>query len=79
MKSIRKTYAAPQGLTEALKPALVRGVIATLGDSPVERRDVALALLFAGALRRSELARLDYAQAGLVMEVMDICGLPPKL
>jgi integrase len=65
MKGIRKTYAAPQAQAEALRPALVRGVLATLGDSPVERRDAALvALLFAGALRRSELAALDYAQAG---------------
>jgi len=65
MKGIRKTCAAPQGQAEALKPALVRGILATLGDSPVERRDTALvALLFAAALRRSELAGLDYAQGG---------------
>jgi site-specific recombinase XerD len=65
MKGIRKTYAAPQAQAEALKPAIVRGILATLGDSPLERRDAALvALLFAAALRRSELAGLDYALAG---------------
>jgi site-specific recombinase XerC len=65
MKGIRKTYAAPQGQAEALKPAMVRGVLATLDDSPIEHRDGALlALLFAAALRRSELAGLDYEQAG---------------
>jgi site-specific recombinase XerD len=64
MKGIRKTYAAPQTQAEALKAAIVRGILTTLGDSPVERRDAALvALLFAAALRRSELAGLDYAQA----------------
>jgi len=30
---------------EALKPALVQGILATLGDSPVERRDAALVAL----------------------------------
>ena len=65
MKGIRKTYAAPQTQAEALKPAIVRGILATLGDNTLERRDAALvALLFAAALRRSELAGLDYAQAG---------------
>jgi hypothetical protein len=33
MKGIRKTYAAPQAQAEALKPVMVRGVLATLGDS----------------------------------------------
>ena len=65
MKGNRKTYSTPQAQAEALKPAIVRGILATLGDSPLERRDAALAaLLFAGALRRSELAGLDYAQPG---------------
>jgi hypothetical protein len=34
MKGIRRTYAAPQAQAEAFKPALVRGILATLGDSP---------------------------------------------
>jgi hypothetical protein len=32
MKGIRKTYAAPQIQAKALKPTMVRGVLATLGD-----------------------------------------------
>src|SRR5262249_58939080 len=60
MKGIRKACAAPQAQVEALKPAMVRD------DSPLERRDAAVvALLFAAALRRSELARLGYAQVGV--------------
>src|SRR5262249_34481987 len=65
MKGIRKTYAAPQAQAEALKPAIVRGILATLGDAPLDRRDAAPGpLLFAGALRRSGRAGLDYAAAG---------------
>jgi site-specific recombinase XerC len=65
MKGIRKTYAAPQAQAEALKPTMVRGILATLDDTPLDRRDAALiALLFAGALRRSEISGLDYAAAG---------------
>jgi site-specific recombinase XerC len=64
MKGIRKTYAAPQAQAEALKPTMIRGILATLDDTPLDRRDAALiALLFAGALRRSEIAGLDYAAA----------------
>jgi integrase len=71
---------------EALKPAIVRGILATLGDTPLERRDAALvALLFAGALRRSELAGLDYAAAGngdghlrLTAEAVEIVRLRSK-
>jgi hypothetical protein len=59
MKGIRKTYAAPQAQTEALKPAIVRGILATLGDNPLDRRDATLvALIFAGtALLRASRAR----------------------
>ena len=65
LKGIRTKYAAPQAQAEALRPAMVRGILATLDDTPLERRDAALvALLFAGALRRSEIAGLDYAEAG---------------
>jgi integrase len=65
MKGIRKTYAAPQAQAEALKPAMVRDILSTLGGSPLDRRDAALiALLFAGALRRSEIAGLDYTVVG---------------
>jgi len=65
MKGIRKTYAAPQVQAEALKPTMIRGILATLDDTPLDRRDAALiALLFAGALRRSEIAGLDYAATG---------------
>jgi integrase len=65
MKGIRTKYAAPQVQAEALKPAMVRSILATLGDGPLDRRDAALiALLFAGALRRSEIAGLDYAKGG---------------
>jgi hypothetical protein len=67
MKGIRRQYAAPQVQAEPLKPAMVRGILAALGDSDgaLDRRDAALiALLFAGALRRSELAGIDYEAAG---------------
>jgi hypothetical protein len=65
MKGIRKTRAAPQAQAEDLKPETVRRILVRLGDSPIDRRDAALvALLFAGALWRSELAGLDYATAG---------------
>jgi hypothetical protein len=44
---------------------MVRGILATLDDTPLDRRDAALiASLFAGALRRSEIAGLDYGAAG---------------
>src|SRR5262249_56711711 len=45
MKGNRKTYSTPQAQAEALKPAIVRGILATLGDSPLERHDAALAAL----------------------------------
>jgi integrase len=60
-------HAAPQAQAEAFKPETVRGILAELkaSDGPLDRRDAALvALLFAAALRRSELAGLDYAAAG---------------
>ena len=38
MKGIRKTYAAPQAQAEALKRAMVRGILATLGDTPLDRQ-----------------------------------------
>jgi integrase len=65
MTGIRTKYAAPQA--EALKPETARGILAELKDSDarLDRRDAALvALLFASALRRSEIAGLDYAAAG---------------
>jgi len=37
MKGIRKTYAAPQGQAEALKPALVRGVKPGIRPAGVNR------------------------------------------
>jgi site-specific recombinase XerC len=67
MQSIRKMYAAPQTQAEALKPTMVRDILSGLNDSDtaLDRRDAAIvALLFAAALRRSELAGLDYAEAG---------------
>jgi integrase len=67
MKSIRKLYAAPQAQAEALKPTMVRDILSLLNgsDLAVDRRDAALiALLFAAALRRSEICGLDYGQAG---------------
>jgi integrase len=65
MKGIRRQYAAPQTQAEPLKPAMIKGILATLGDTQIERRDAALvALLFAGALRRSEIVGLDYADVG---------------
>jgi hypothetical protein len=45
MQGIRRTYAEPQTQAEALKPAMARGVLATLGDGPVDRRDAALVAL----------------------------------
>jgi integrase len=67
MKSIRKLYAAPQAQAEPLKPTMVRDILSLLNSSDlaVDRRDAALiALLFAAALRRSEICGLDYGQAG---------------
>jgi integrase len=65
LKGIRKEYAAPQAQAAALKPAMVRGILATLGDTPLDRRDAALVtLLFAGALRRSEMCGLDWQKPG---------------
>jgi integrase len=60
-----KLVLTPQAQAEGLKPPMIRGILASLEDTPLDRRDAALiALLFAGALRRSELAGLDYAAAG---------------
>jgi site-specific recombinase XerC len=67
MKGIRRQYAAPQTQAEPLRPTMVRHILLSLNasDVPIDRRDAALvALLFAGAMRRSELAGLDYAAAG---------------
>ena len=66
MKGIRKNFAAPQAQAEPLKPTMVRDILSSLNgsDLAVDRRDAALiALLFAAALRRSEIAGLDYGQA----------------
>ena len=65
MKGIRKKFAAPQAQAEPLKPTMVRDILSLLNgsDLAVDRRDAALiALLFAAALRRSEIAGLDYGQ-----------------
>jgi integrase len=67
MKGIRKNFAAPQAQAEPLKPTMVRDILSSLNgsDLAVDRRDAALiALLFAAALRRSEICGLDYGQAG---------------
>jgi site-specific recombinase XerC len=67
MKSIRKLYAAPQVQAEPPKPTMVRDILSLLtgSDLAVDRRDAALiSLLFAAALRRSEIVGLDYVQAG---------------
>ena len=65
LKGIRRAYAAPQAQAAPLKPTMIRAILADLEDSSIERRDAALlALLFAGALRRSELVGLDYHEAG---------------
>ena len=65
LKGIRRTYAAPQAQAAALKPVMIRSILSSLGDVPLDSRDAALvALLFAGALRRSEISMLDYAEAG---------------
>ena len=39
MKGVRKTYAAPQAQAEPLKPAMVRGILDKLDNSPLDRRD----------------------------------------
>ena len=67
MKGIRKKFAAPQAQAEPLKPTMVRVILSSLNGSnlAVDRRDAALiSLLFAAALRRSEICGLDYGQAG---------------
>jgi integrase len=67
MKGIRKKFAAPEEQAEPLKPTMVRDILSSLNgsDLAVDRRDAALiALLFAAALRRSEICALDYEQAG---------------
>ena len=66
LKGLRRTHAAPQAQAAALRPTMIRDILRELKDSPIDRRDGALlALLFAGALRRSELAGLDYDQPGV--------------
>jgi hypothetical protein len=58
LKGIRRTYAAPVAQAAALKPKMIRAILCELDDTPIDRRDGALiALLFAGALRRSEIWR----------------------
>lgn len=65
LKGIRRTYAAPIAQAAALKPKMIRAILTSLDDTPIERRDAALlALLFAGAPRRSEISGLDYTQVG---------------
>ena len=65
MKGIRRKYAAPQAQAEPLKSVMVRGILATLGETPRERRDAALVvLLFSAALRRSEISGLDFLASG---------------
>ena len=78
MKGIRKNFAAPQAPAEPLKPTMVRDVLSSLNgsDLAVNRRDAALiSLLFAAALRRSEICRLDY---GRLATAMDICISPTR-
>jgi site-specific recombinase XerD len=67
MKGIRKDYSKAQTQAQALKPETVRGILSALNtsDHAVDRSDAALiALLFAAALRRSEIVGLDYGQTG---------------
>jgi integrase len=65
LKGIRRAYAQPVAQAAALMPKMIRAILYELEDTPIDRRDGALiALLFAGALRRSEISCLDYAEVG---------------
>ena len=82
MKGIRKKFAAPQAQAEPLKPTMLRDILSLLNgsDLAVDRRDAALiALLFAAALRRSEIAGLDYGQVADVMYFVNHPGVDRRL
>jgi len=65
MKGIRRKFACLQKQARPLDPMLVRAIAGAPCESITMARDAALvALLFCGALRRSELAGLDYGKSG---------------
>jgi integrase len=66
-RGIRRTYSQPQRRVAALSTNSLRAIVASLGDSTRDIRDLAILLLgFGGAFRRSELVALDYNNLRIV-------------
>ncbi len=65
LRGIRREIGAPPRQARPLEIEELRQVVAACPDTPIGRRDKALLLIsFAGALRRSELAGLDWSTDG---------------
>lgn len=65
MRGLRRKNARPQKQAKALTPDLLGDVLNELGNDILDRRDAAmLAMLYAFALRRSELTAIDYGVHG---------------
>jgi site-specific recombinase XerC len=82
----RREAVAEQRQAAPLRPAVLREVLASMGDSDLDRRDAAmLATLYMLALRRSELVDIDYQtrgdgdDGGLAVLRMTDCGLELEL